>query len=107
MLQNEYLVAKIGVDTAENGPSEIGELWTEAVPFSVRSNPRIAEEPQQSAEPSGSGSVQPYVATNSIRHLDELYSSIFRQLDTRFSISNFERSFSSVSKPIFATKYEY
>ena len=25
MLQNEYLVAKIGVDTAENGPSEVDE----------------------------------------------------------------------------------
>ena len=27
MLENEYLVAKIGVDTAENGPSEVSRKW--------------------------------------------------------------------------------
>ena len=34
------------------------------------------------------GALSTYVATNSIRHLEELYSSKF----VRFSISNFERS---------------
>ena len=27
MLQNEYLVAKIGVDTAENEPSKVSRKW--------------------------------------------------------------------------------
>ena len=111
MLQNEYLVAKIGVDTAENEPSKV--CWP-AFARSKRSSKRQRVRPrlrkvltQRVRARLGqgrrlAGGVEPRCLRRAVEP------GLSRVADFRATTHHsFRGSFSAASTPIFATKYSF
>ena len=58
MLKNDALVVKIGVDTAENGPSKVKVPQLGQLPVTLASQPAIAPPPRsQFGSPAGGAAV--------------------------------------------------